>query len=312
MKKTILFLALAITTSIAVLAQTFPYGINYQAVARDANGNAKVNQAVTIRFSINKSTAGGTLIWQETNSTTTNSMGQFNLVIGNGTTTGGGSVSAFSAIDWNADIHFLKVELFNGSSYDPIGTAQQFQSVPYALAAPDATPPGTVVAYMGTTPPAGWLLCDGTAINRTTYAKLYLVLGNSCGYGNNSTTFNLPDFRGMFLRGMDGTAGNDPDKLTRTASNTGGNTGNAVGSEETDAFQGHWHTLGGTANGADGATIPMSRFQATGGASSGTVSTSMQNENYIRSPKTDGVNGSPLTSIETRPKNVNVNYIIKY
>ncbi len=45
-------------------------------------------------------------------------------------------------------------------------------------------------------PPAGWAICDGFAVNRTTYSQLYTVLGDSFGSGDGSTTFNLPDFRG--------------------------------------------------------------------------------------------------------------------
>lgn len=134
MKKTLITLFTSVLT-LTLQAQTFPYGINYQAVARDANGNAKTNQSVNIRFSINMTTAGGPLIWQETNSVITNSMGQFNAVIGSGTTTGGGSAASFSVIDWGADVHWLTVAIFNGTSYINIAS-QQFQSVPYALSTP--------------------------------------------------------------------------------------------------------------------------------------------------------------------------------
>lgn len=62
-------------------------------------------------------------------------------------------------------------------------------------------PPGTVIAFAGGTVPNGWLLCDGSAIDRTTHARLYNAIGVAHGHGNGSTTFNLPDFRGQFLRG---------------------------------------------------------------------------------------------------------------
>ena len=133
-------LAILLLVSTNLISQNFPYGINYQGVARDANGNAQTQQSINIRFSINKTTAGGTLIWQETNSTaTTNNLGQFNLVIGAGTSTGGGSASSFSAIDWAADVHWLTVAIFNGSIYVDI-SSQQFQSVPYALNAKTKAP----------------------------------------------------------------------------------------------------------------------------------------------------------------------------
>jgi len=57
-------------------------------------------------------------------------------------------------------------------------------------------PPGSVVAYIASSAPGGWLLCDGTAVSRTTYSTLFGVVGTTYGVGNGSTTFNLPDMRG--------------------------------------------------------------------------------------------------------------------
>ena len=54
-------------------------------------------------------------------------------------------------------------------------------------------PVGIVQAFAGTTTPQGWLLCDGSAVSRTTYAKLFSVIGTTYGSGNGSTTFNLPN-----------------------------------------------------------------------------------------------------------------------
>jgi hypothetical protein len=72
-------------------------------------------------------------------------------------------------------------------------------------------PPGSIMAYGGATPPAGWLLCDGTQVSRTTYAALYAAIGTSWGSGNGSSTFHLPELRGCFLRGRDGGVTRDPD-----------------------------------------------------------------------------------------------------
>jgi microcystin-dependent protein len=77
---------------------------------------------------------------------------------------------------------------------------------------PDATtqttaaslPAGVILYFANTTVPSGWLFCDGTAISRTTYAGLYLIIGTTYGVGDNSTTFNLPDLRGQFIRGWAG------------------------------------------------------------------------------------------------------------
>lgn len=62
-------------------------------------------------------------------------------------------------------------------------------------------PLGTILPFGSATIPSGWLLCDGTAISRTTYSELFAVIGTAFGSGDGSTTFNLPDLRGEFLRG---------------------------------------------------------------------------------------------------------------
>ena len=64
---------------------------------------------------------------------------------------------------------------------------------------------GIVLPFMGTTAPDGFLVCDGSEVSRTTYARLYAAIGDTYGAGDGSTTFNLPDLDGRFLEG--GTAG---------------------------------------------------------------------------------------------------------
>jgi microcystin-dependent protein len=97
-------------------------------------------------------------------------------------------------------------------------------------------PVGTVIAFGGIVqtgpfdPPAGWLLCDGSAVSRADYATLFTAIGTSCGEGDGQTTFNLPDHRGSFLRGVDGGVGRDKYSSQRHAANVGGSTGDAVGS----------------------------------------------------------------------------------
>ena len=62
-------------------------------------------------------------------------------------------------------------------------------------------PVGIVQAFAGKTIPSGWLLCDGSAVSRTNYAKLYAVIGTTYGTGNGSTTFNLPNLVDKFVEG---------------------------------------------------------------------------------------------------------------
>jgi microcystin-dependent protein len=68
---------------------------------------------------------------------------------------------------------------------------------------------GTVLDFAGAVAPAGWLLCDGSSVSRTTYANLFSVIGTTHGSGDGSTTFSLPDGRGRVIAGkgdMGGTA----------------------------------------------------------------------------------------------------------
>ena len=60
-------------------------------------------------------------------------------------------------------------------------------------------PVGVIEAYAGVNAPYGWLLCDGSAISRTTYPDLYSALGTAYGAGNGSTTFNLPNYKNSDL-----------------------------------------------------------------------------------------------------------------
>ena len=110
-------------------------------------------------------------------------------------------------------------------------------------------PIGTIQPYGGDVIPDGFFLCDGTTISRTDYATLFAAIGTTWGYGNNSTTFHLPDLRGNFLRGVDkdevGTAsGRDTERNSRTALNAGGATGNNVGTVQGNSYQQHNHGSG--------------------------------------------------------------------
>jgi microcystin-dependent protein len=65
----------------------------------------------------------------------------------------------------------------------------------------NSTITGEVKMFAGSSAPEGYLLCQGQAVSRTTYASLFAILGTTYGTGDGSTTFNLPDYRGNFLRG---------------------------------------------------------------------------------------------------------------
>ena len=79
------------------------------------------------------------------------------------------------------------------------------------------TPVGLISMYSGTTAPTGWLVCDGSAISRTTYATLFGVIGTTYGSGDGSTTFNLPNLKGKVPVGL-----NSSDTDFDTIGETGG------------------------------------------------------------------------------------------
>ncbi|KXH83257.1 phage tail protein [Chryseobacterium kwangjuense] len=76
----------------------------------------------------------------------------------------------------------------------------------------DVVPPGSVFYRASNTVPSGYLECNGEAVSRITYASLFAVIGATYGAGDGSTTFNLPDLRGEFVRGWDHGRGIDADR----------------------------------------------------------------------------------------------------
>ncbi|WP_208436928.1 phage tail protein [Bartonella taylorii] len=88
-------------------------------------------------------------------------------------------------------------------------------------------PSGFIGTFAMEKMPEGWLLCDGTAYSRKIYANLFAALGETWGRGNGYTTFNVPDLRGMFLRGLDSGQGVDKGRL--------------LGSRQEESFKAHSH-----------------------------------------------------------------------
>lgn len=157
-------------------------------------------------------------------------------------------------------------------------------------------PTGVMLPFAGPSNkvPNGWLLCDGSAVSRTAYAALFGIIGTCWGVGDGATTFRLPDPRGRFLRGVDGGAGNDPDRAARVAAD-GGNAGDNVGSGQGDDYKAHTHDTGYTTSGTGSAKYAISTYM--GQTFVGLAATTAT---------APAVNGN-----ETRPKNVGVHYIIK-
>lgn len=201
----------------------------------------------------------------------------------------------------------------------------------------ERNPIGTILPFGGTSAPSGYLLCNGAAVSRTTYAALYAVVGNAFGHGDGSTTFNLPDARGRFMRFADNgvSPARDPDRATRTTMATGGNTGDNVGSIQDDAYENHDHadTLAapdhyhfefkstyntGSAADVSSSNYPYRGASNAGGADAYRVNGQASAPDVGRSggasatALTGSVSTSTTGSTESRPKNFNVNAIIKF
>jgi len=159
---------------------------------------------------------------------------------------------------------------------------------------------GIVVAFSGTRIPNGRELCDGRLLdkNNPRYKALFDVIGTIHG-GDANPNFQLPDYRGMFLRGADLDRGVDPDRHVRRppgARNTG-NCGNAVGSVQDDQIASHSHAVAGF------------HLEASGG--SGFDGAGLDAMCKRTHPMTRAYGTSATIGAETRPKNVYVNYLIK-
>ncbi len=89
-------------------------------------------------------------------------------------------------------------------SFSPLRLSQAIASL-----APDSTPAGAVIYVARNTAPAGWLHANGTTLSRTTYSDLFAAIGTTFGAGDGSTTFNIPDLRGEFIRGWAAARGVD-------------------------------------------------------------------------------------------------------
>ena len=150
----------------------------------------------------------------------------------------------------------------------------------------DARTPAGVIGYFGTSSaPTGWLKCNGAAISRTTYSDLFAEIGTTFGTGDGSTTFNVPDLRGEFIRSLDDGAGVDSAR--------------GLGTTQAAAVESHQHD------------VPSNRFWVTGTiGGDGTIDASHIVSANDRTVATDAVQAYGGT--ETRPRNLALLACIKY
>lgn len=125
-------------TEVASGQATVPGGINYQAVARDNNGDELVNTDIEVRFSIKTGSPTGPTVYQEVfTGVTTSRYGVFSLMIGKGDPV----IGTFTGINWSTANHYLQVEVKFENIFMDMGT-MQFMAVPYALYAGKSLEPG--------------------------------------------------------------------------------------------------------------------------------------------------------------------------
>jgi microcystin-dependent protein len=139
---------------------------------------------------------------------------------------------------------------------------------------------GAIMAFPVTSPPPGWLKCNGQEVSRATYAALFARIGTTFGAGDGSTTFKLPDLRGEFLRGLDEGRGVDSAR--------------ALGSAQADLLKSHTHTY--------------TRTDGNNEKDSASGSSDTNFDSYARPTVNTGATGGS----ETRPRNVAVVFYIKH
>jgi microcystin-dependent protein len=142
-----------------------------------------------------------------------------------------------------------------------------------------AVPVGSITMHAADAAPSGWLECDGGAVSRATYAGLFAAIGTVFGVGDGTTTFNVPDLRGEFVRGWDDGRAVDPAR--------------AFGSAQSDEFKAHVHSVQPPAS--------------TDDSSSGLTTTGTGGAEIITPYNTASTGGS-----ETRPRNIALLFIIKF
>lgn len=161
-------------------------------------------------------------------------------------------------------------------------------------------PIGMVFPFAANSEPSGFLECDGSAISRTTYSALFAIIGTTWGAGDGSTTFNIPDLRGEFIRGWDNGKGTD--------------SGRSFASSQDDALQGHHHNLRfrGGSNSSTNLTASNYIARSANIYAVGHPTGDTNNTVSITDSITDGSNGAPRTASETRPRNHALMYCIKF
>lgn len=179
--------------------------------------------------------------------------------------------------------------------------------------------PGRVEAFARSTAPAGWLKCGGQAVSRTTYAALFAAIGTTYGVGDGSTTFNLPDLRGEFVRGLDDGRGVDTGRGLGTGQ-AGQNAAHTHGVNEaphahsgtTSQGGSHSHSLDTQrVNAADVSPAAGALHSGTGIASGTNISAAGNHDHtFTTNGASTGISVQSSGGTEARPRNVALLYCI--
>ncbi|OYZ01216.1 MAG: hypothetical protein B7Y37_07965 [Sphingobacteriia bacterium 28-36-52] len=271
-------------------------GISIQGIARDENNSALANvDALGLAFKIYYLDGSNTevSILNQTANVKTDNFGVFSYVISIDKT-------LFTAIS-NSQA-YLKV-----SQGLVVFSNEKLQAVPYAIQAQNGVPTGTIMAYVGTTAPTGWLMCDGASFPDNVYhAQLKTLLG--------STT--APDLRGLFLRGVGNATsytGRSGPSLKTVQTDGIAAHNHAVGTLQTAAAGNHTHSIGRRSNSDNGAYDSNDGRKDENSAAT-TDRSKLTNFNTSSSGShTHTLTGATANTgiTETRPINYGVNYIIK-
>lgn len=263
-------------------------GIAVQGIARDVNNTALTNQTINLTFTLYYLDASSIEqpIYKITKNLATDAFGVFSDVI---------DPTAINNSLFANNIAYLRIE--KGSD---VISDEKLRHVPYAVSANNGVPTGSIMPFIGTVAPEGWVLCNGAALPVTAKALIAMV-------GNNA-----PNLQGMFLRGT----GTSP---------VNNQAGPALKATQNEDFKSHSHGNGtlttdiaGNHNHTDGVFDRILR-QNGGGTTDGLdnsatepdVSTSVKMKDAGDHKHTiSGVIASSGGS-ETRPINYGVNYIIK-
>ena len=180
-----------------------------------------------------------------------------------------------------------------------LADVNSFMAAEFDTTADYLDPPGTPHEYAGSSAPAGWFLCNGQAISRTAYPKLWSALGTTWGSGDGSTTFNLPDLVGATPAGAGVSVGYAQNETI------------ALGTKYGDQVQGHYHDRHPSEAAASRSFSYTSGSVFANPGAGGQMITSVSYRTSTGTLVTDTTNGSPRIGNVTRGKRVGVNFIVR-